>query len=67
MRAWKNGWLKAHHTRSSIFPRRGRPGKKEGTRELVLSPLPYVVVYRISDEVIQLVRILHGSQNCLAD
>ena len=24
------------------FPYRGRPGKKESTRELVLSPLPYV-------------------------
>jgi len=23
------------------FPNRGRPGKKEGTRELVMSPLPY--------------------------
>jgi toxin ParE1/3/4 len=29
------------------FPHRGRPGKKENTRELVLSPLPYIVVYRI--------------------
>ena len=26
------------------FPKRGRLGKKEGTRELVISPLPYVVV-----------------------
>jgi toxin ParE1/3/4 len=26
------------------FPHRGRPGRKEGTREIVLSPLPYVVV-----------------------
>jgi plasmid stabilization system protein ParE len=26
------------------FPHRGRPGKKRGTRELVLSPLPYIVV-----------------------
>jgi plasmid stabilization system protein ParE len=44
------------------FPRQGRPGKREGTRELVLSFLPYIVVYRIQDEVIQLVRILHGAQ-----
>src|SRR5271166_4016719 len=29
------------------FPYRGRPGKKRGTRELVLSPLPYIVVYQI--------------------
>jgi toxin ParE1/3/4 len=26
------------------FPYRGRPGKKQGTRELVLSSLPYIVV-----------------------
>jgi addiction module RelE/StbE family toxin len=44
------------------FPLRGRPGKKEGTRELVLSRLPYIVVYRINRDMIQLVRILHGAQ-----
>lgn len=44
------------------FPYRGRPGKKEGTRELVLSPLPYIVVYEIREDVIYLVRILHGAQ-----
>ena len=44
------------------WPHRGRPGKKEGTRELVLSPLPYVVVYRIGGEAIHIVRILHGAQ-----
>jgi toxin ParE1/3/4 len=27
-----------------MFPNRGRLGKKEGTRELVMSPLPYIVV-----------------------
>jgi toxin ParE1/3/4 len=44
------------------IPFRGRPGKKEGTRELVLSPLPYIVVYRITDDAIHIVRILHGAQ-----
>ena len=44
------------------FPYRGRVGKKEGTRELVLSPLPYVVVYQITGEVIHIVRILHGAR-----
>jgi len=44
------------------FPYRGRAGKKEGTRELVLSSLPYVVVYQITGEVIHVVRILHGAQ-----
>ena len=44
------------------FPDRGRPGKKEGTRELVLSPLPYLVVYAVRSDVIFIVRILHGAQ-----
>jgi toxin ParE1/3/4 len=44
------------------FPHRGRPGKKFGTRELVLSPLPYVIVYAVRGDVIHVVRILHGAQ-----
>lgn len=43
------------------FPYRGRAGRKEGTRELVLSSLPYIVVYQITGEVIHVVRILHGA------
>ena len=45
------------------FPQRGRPGKQETTRELVLSPLPYVVVYRIAGDSIVVVRVLQGPQN----
>jgi len=44
------------------FPDRGRPGRKQGTRELVLSSLPYVVVYQITGDVIHIVRILHAAQ-----
>jgi toxin ParE1/3/4 len=33
-----------------------------GTRELVLTPLPYIVVYRIADDVIHILRILHRAQ-----
>ena len=44
------------------FPFRGRPGKKKGTRELVLSPLPYIVVYQIVGEVVNISRVLHGAQ-----
>jgi toxin ParE1/3/4 len=44
------------------FPHRGRPGKKENTRELVLSPLPYIVVYRIAGDAVNILRILHGAQ-----
>ena len=44
------------------FPNRGRPGKKEGTRELVMSPLPYILVYTVRGDAIYVVRILHGAQ-----
>lgn len=44
------------------FPNRGRPGKRDGTRELVLAPLPYIVVYTVRADVIFVVRILHGAQ-----
>jgi plasmid stabilization system protein ParE len=45
------------------FPFRGRPGRREGTRELVLLPLPYVVVYQVGEEIIHVVRILHAAQD----
>ncbi|MHB8653920.1 MAG: type II toxin-antitoxin system RelE/ParE family toxin [Terriglobia bacterium] len=44
------------------FPYRGRAGRKHGTRELVLLPLPYIVIYKISGDVIHIARILHGAQ-----
>jgi toxin ParE1/3/4 len=45
------------------FPKRGRVGKKEGTRELVLPSLPYVIVYRVTSESVYILRVLHGSQD----
>ena len=44
------------------FPFRGLQVKKKGTRELVLSPLPYIVVYQIVGEVVSISRVLHGAQ-----
>lgn len=45
------------------FPRRGRPGRKLNTRELVFARLPLLAVYRIRGEIIEVIRILHGAQN----
>jgi toxin ParE1/3/4 len=44
------------------FPKQGRPGRTKGTRELVFSPLPYIAVYRLKNEVVEIARVLHGSQ-----
>ena len=45
------------------FPRRGRKGRIDGTRELIFPGLPYIVVYRILDETLEILRIYHGAQN----
>jgi len=45
------------------FPRIGRRGRVQGTRELVIPGLPYVVVYKVGDEVVEVLRIYHGAQD----
>jgi toxin ParE1/3/4 len=44
-------------------PLRGRIGRIDGTRELVFSPLPYIAVYRVRGEIVEIVRIYHAAQN----
>lgn len=44
------------------FPHRGRSGRKRGTRELVLSALPFLAINRVRKGVIEIARILHGAQ-----
>ena len=45
------------------WPQRGRAGREEGTRELLFSPLPYVAVYRLTEQSIEVVRIYHTAQD----
>jgi toxin ParE1/3/4 len=45
----------------ATFPGIGRPGEIEGTRELVISP--YVVVYRYTNEIVEILFIWHGRQD----
>lgn len=47
----------------STFPHMGRIGREQRTRELVINPLPYIVVYRIQKNVIEILHIHHGAQN----
>jgi len=44
------------------FPELGRPGRKAGTRELIVTGLPYLAIYRLQSEAIEILRILHGAQ-----
>jgi toxin ParE1/3/4 len=43
-------------------PQIGRIGRQPGTRELVISRTPFIVVYRLKAERIELLRLLHGAQ-----
>jgi plasmid stabilization system protein ParE len=45
----------------AALPGLGRPGEVRGTRELV-SP-PYVVVYRSTEEIVEILHIWHGAQD----
>jgi addiction module RelE/StbE family toxin len=45
------------------FPRLGRIGRIEGTREFVMAPLPYIIVYGVETDVVHIYRLVHGSQD----
>ena len=49
------------------FPQSGRKGHVTGTRELVVPKLPYVVVYRVSHDAVEIIRVLHTSMDWSAD
>jgi toxin ParE1/3/4 len=44
-------------------PFRGRPGRAPDTRELLFPPLPYLAVYRVRQDVVEVLRIYHAAQN----
>jgi toxin ParE1/3/4 len=44
------------------FPFKGRAGRVEGTRELPLPPLPFVVVYRLIKDMVEIANVIHGAQ-----
>ncbi len=43
-------------------PNLGRKGRVPNTRELVIQDLPFVILYRLDPDSIEIVRILHGAQ-----
>ena len=45
-----------------IMPEMGRHGRVDGTRELIISNLPYIVFYRIQGKIIYISRIFHTSR-----
>jgi toxin ParE1/3/4 len=48
--------------RLSFMPMSGRPGVVKGTRLLVVPDLPYIVVYRIRAENVEVLAVLHTAR-----
>jgi toxin ParE1/3/4 len=45
------------------FPDSGRPGHVQGTRELVVPGLPYLIVYQVRANTIEILRVFHTARN----
>jgi toxin ParE1/3/4 len=61
----------AHRVADAIFetaaslqdmPNRGRKGRKPNTREMLISGFPFVIIYRVGRDAVEIARILHTSQ-----
>jgi toxin ParE1/3/4 len=48
--------------RLEAFPNSGRLGTVLGTRELVISRLPFIVVYCVTDAEVQILRVFHDKR-----
>lgn len=50
-------------TKLGLFPESGRAGEIPGTRELVVPGLPYLIVYRVVGERVEILRVFHTATN----
>lgn len=44
------------------YPSLGRSGRIQGTRELVISGTPFIVLYRVREDRIEFLRVLHHAR-----
>lgn len=48
--------------RLETFPESGRIAKEPDARELVVAGTPYLVLYRIKGDMVQIVAVVHGAR-----
>jgi toxin ParE1/3/4 len=46
----------------SYQPYAGRAGRVHGTRELVIADTPFILPYRVDQNSVQILRVLHGAR-----
>ena len=49
--------------RLALFPLSGRSGVVPTTRELVVPRLPYIAIYRVNDDAVEIIAVFHAAQN----
>ena len=54
--------IRARVNQLAEFPLMGRSGRLEGTRELIISNTPYIVVYRLKENIVEVLRVLHSAR-----
>jgi toxin ParE1/3/4 len=54
--------IRAAVERLTDLPGVGRPGRVAGTRELVIAGTPYIVPYRVKQDVVEIITVLHSAQ-----
>lgn len=62
----------AQHILSTItylrdHPDIGRVGRVQGTRELIIPGLPYIIPYRVRREAIEILRVFHTSRQWMEE
>ena len=55
--------LETHLETLRYNPKIGRYGKVQNTREFVLHDFPFVVVYRVKANILEIVQVIHQSSN----
>ena len=48
--------------RLAQMPSMGRPGRVDGTRELIISGLPFIVAYSVENERVRVPAVIHAAR-----
>jgi len=47
----------------SLFPTMGRPSKRPRSRELAIPGTPFILVYRVRNNALEILALYHGAQD----
>ncbi len=54
--------IEAAADRVRLFPQIGRPSTRPKTRELAIPGTPFILVYRLRNDVLEILALYHGAQ-----